>query len=98
MAIKYNIKLSTIFNIALFVIAFLLPRIIDETYRFTNHNLWAFSRLTTFSFLGVSGLLTLVNILFIVPDLKDRMNIFAFIPNAVIALFWIIFFCAILIK
>jgi hypothetical protein len=89
MEIKYNFKLFTFLNIAFFILALLIPKIIGESYRFTNHDLWSFSRMATFTLFGISLLMTLLNVILLLPNFKQGKNLVLLILNIPIIVYWI---------
>lgn len=73
MEIKYNIKLFTIISNLVLICAFILPKVVTNSYRYGElHNLWAFSVMTVFAFHGIAGFLTVLNIAFIIPKINEN--------------------------
>lgn len=92
MEIKYNIKIFTILSNVLFVFVFLLPKIVPESYRYGELNeIWALSVMIVFAFHGIAGLLTILNIAFIIPKINEnrKKHYILILCNTPIILFWI---------
>lgn len=99
MEIKYNIKIFTILSNVLFVSALLLPKIIPELYRYGELNeIWALSVMIVFAFPGIAGLLTILNIAFIIPKINEnrKKHYILILCNMPIIIFWILLTIAIL--
>jgi len=97
--IKYNIKLFTILSNVLFVSALLLHKIVPESYRYGElQDIWAFSVMMMFAFHGIAGLLTILNIAFIIPKINEnrRKHYILILCNMPIIIFWILLTIAIL--
>jgi len=97
--IKYNIKIFTILSNVLFVSALLLPKIIPESYRYGELNeIWVLSVMIVFAFHGIAGLLTILNIAFIIPKINEnrKKHYILILCNMPIIIFWILLAIAIL--
>lgn len=91
MKINYNIRLFTIISYVFLVSAFLLPKIIPESYRFGDlRNIWALSVAATFIFHGIAVFLTILNISFIIPKINEnkRKYYILILCNIPILLIW----------
>ncbi|VXB73982.1 conserved hypothetical protein [Chryseobacterium sp. 8AT] len=81
------------------LVAFILPKIIvTNSYRYGElHNLWAFSVLVVFAFHGISILLTVLNIAFIILRIRENKKrcYILLLTNIPIILFELWFFITI---
>lgn len=99
MEIKYNIKIFTILSNVLFFSALLLPKIFPESYRYGELNeIWVLLVMIVFAFHGIAGLLTILNIAFIIPKINEnrRKHYILILCNMPIIIFWILLTIAIL--